>query len=67
MTVETFGAELSCSWAVKKWWRLTPGFTWFEFNLLDENGTIEPRYECHDGSMSKYQASLISFLYGSAL
>ncbi len=61
-TVETFGAELSCSWAVKKWWRLTPGFTWFEFNLLDDNGTSDPRHEFADNSMSKYQASLTSYM-----
>ncbi len=61
-TVETFGGEISCNWAVKKWWRLTPSFTWFEFNLIDTKGTTDPRSELSDGGVSKYQASLASYM-----
>lgn len=35
MDGETYGAEMSCGWSITDWWRLTGGFTWFQFNSLN--------------------------------
>ncbi len=59
---ETFGVELSSNWSVRPWWRLTTGFSWFDNNMLDENGCQDPRPEFHENNESKYQLSLLSYL-----
>jgi len=59
---ETFGVEISSHWSIKKWWRLTTGFTWFDYNILHENGFSDPRPEFQENSECKFQASLVSYM-----
>ncbi len=61
-TVDSFGSELSCNWAIRKWWRLTSGFTWFKLNIVNDNGTTDPRPDMAENNNSEYQASLISYM-----
>ena len=59
---ETFGIELSGSWSITDWWRLSTGLSWFGNNFLDENGYTDPRSEFQENSESKHQLSLVSYM-----
>ncbi|MBW1645878.1 MAG: TonB-dependent receptor [Deltaproteobacteria bacterium] len=59
---ETFGVELNGNWSVTPSWRLTAGFSWFECNILHENGYSDVRPEFREDNESRCQLSLVSYL-----
>lgn len=59
---EAYGAEISCSWSVRDWWRLTGGLTLSRFSILDEQGTLEARQGFDEDENADHMFSLISYM-----
>ncbi len=62
MDGETFGAEVSCGWSVTDWWRLTGGFTWFQFNVLNEGSAEDARMGFGEDENAEDLVSLVSYM-----
>jgi iron complex outermembrane receptor protein len=59
---ETYGAELSCSWSLADWWRLSGGYTWFHQNTLSSRNSREGRQGFGDDQNATHLVSLISYM-----
>ena len=59
--VDSYGVEISCTWAVTDWWKLTSALTWFDMHR-DATGTIDPRAGFSEGQQAEYQTSLLSYM-----
>ena len=59
---ETYGAELSCSWSVADWWRLTGGYTWFHQNDLAAGTSLEARQGFSEEQNAGQLFSLVSYM-----
>jgi len=59
--VDAYGVEISCSWAIFDWWKVTGGLTWFDMDR-DDNGSIESSTGFGEGQQAEYQLSLISYV-----
>jgi len=59
---ETYGAEISCSWNPVDWWRLTGGYTWFHFNVLDIGTSLEARQGFDEDENAHHLFSLVSYM-----
>lgn len=62
MDGETYGVELSAQWSIKEWWRLTAGYTWFNFNELNRGQSQEARQGFSEGENAEHRFSLISYM-----
>jgi len=62
MDGETYGAEISCGWAVTDWWRLTGGYTWFRFNVLNMGNSQEARQGFEEDENAEHLVSLVSYV-----
>lgn len=62
MDGETYGFELSGSWSLKEWWRLTAGYTWFNFNALNQGESQEARQGFSEGENAEHKISLVSYM-----
>jgi iron complex outermembrane receptor protein len=62
MDGETYGAEVSCGWSVTDWWRLTGGFTWFQFNVLNEGSAKDARMGFGEDENAEHLVSLVSYM-----
>jgi iron complex outermembrane receptor protein len=59
---ETYGAELSCSWSVADWWRLTGGYTWFHLTTLDIGSSLDARQGFNEDENANQFFSLVSYM-----
>ncbi len=62
MDGETYGFELSASWSVKPWWRLTGGYTWFRFNERNKGNSQEARQGFSEDENAEHRFSLLSYM-----
>ena len=62
MDGETYGAEISCGWSVTEWWRLTSGYTWFQYNTFNEGDFQESRQGFNEDENAHHLISLVSYL-----
>ncbi len=62
MDGETYGFELSAQWSVKEWWRLSAGYTWFNFRELNKGRSQEARQGFSEGENAEHRVSLISYM-----
>ena len=62
MDGETYGTELSCGWSVTDWWRLTGGFTWFQYNALNEGNSKDARMGFEEDDNADHLISLVSYM-----
>jgi len=62
MDGETYGAEISCGWSVTDWWRLTGGFTWFQFNIFNEGSSRDARIGFDENENADHLVSLLSYM-----
>ncbi|MBU1233158.1 MAG: TonB-dependent receptor [Proteobacteria bacterium] len=62
MDGETYGAEISCRWSIANWWRLTGGFTWFQFNALNMGDSQEARQGFEEDQNANFLFSLVSYI-----
>ncbi len=62
MDGETYGAEISCGWSVSEWWRLTGGYTWFQYNTFNEGDFQETRQGFSEDENAHHLISLVSYL-----
>ncbi len=60
--VETYGVELSAQWSIESWWRLTAGYTWFNFNELNKGQFWEARQGFSEGENAEHLFSVVSYM-----
>ena len=59
----TYGAEISSTWNVFDWWRLSPGYTWLKMNLHPEAGSFNvAAYTQAVGDSPRHQFQIRSYL-----
>ncbi len=62
MDGETYGVELSAQWSIESWWRLTAGYTWFNFNELNKGQFLEAQQGFSEGQNAEHLFSLVSYM-----
>ena len=59
---ESYGFELSGNWSVADWWRLNAGYTWFQFNVLNDATLLFQRHGFDENEQAQHQVDLSSYM-----
>ncbi len=59
---ETYGFEFNANWSVSDWCRLNASYTWFDFNVLNNDNQIFQRPGFDEKEQAQHQASLSSYM-----